>query len=76
VCGGGQWGGIGYGWGEGVTWWSTTVLEPAQKPPEEQRLFATEPIRMSTLEAWGRDGMGEWGLGGAGWTYGDVVEFG
>lgn len=35
-----------------LTWWSTTVWEPAQKPPEEQRPIATEPTSMSTFSAY------------------------
>src|SRR5262245_50403950 len=35
-----------------VTWWSTTVREPAQKPPDEQREFAMEPTRRSTFSAY------------------------
>ena len=33
------------------TWCSTTVREPAQKPPDEQRPLAMDPSSISTLDA-------------------------
>ena len=33
-----------------MRWWSTTIWEPAQKPPDEANPFAIEPINIST---WG-----------------------
>jgi hypothetical protein len=31
-----------------IRWWSTTIWDPAQKPPEEARPLAIEPTSMST----------------------------
>lgn len=43
---------LGEKWGKGLAWWSTTTLEPAQKPPAEQSPLAIEPMSMSTSVAY------------------------
>ena len=34
-----------------MRWWSTTMCDPAQNPPDEFRPFATEPTGMSICVA-------------------------
>ena len=36
-----------------IRWWSTTTCDPAQKPPQEAKPFAIEPISISTWDAYG-----------------------
>lgn len=58
-----------------IRWWSTTVREPAQKPPAEASPVAQEPRSMSTLEACRWEGVRLENDIGRTSTYGNIVQF-